>query len=265
MMVGCGEDIEVPKLIKCNGCGNEVSSAGEACANCSHPIADSVEAYVEAQELARIRAEEERRLAQIRAEEERQRLAAERAAKEEADRKRMAAYKAGLKKIGEKPFTVSELSMEMLWCKPGTFEMGSPPSEAGRDDNETQHKVTLTQGFWLGKHEVTQAQWKKVMGTAPSKFLGERRPVEQVDWSDAVRFCQELTLSERKAGRIPDGWEYALPTEAQWEYACRAGTAPAYSWGNSIATSNANYSSSGIGQTTDVGQYAANPWGFFDM
>ena len=125
--------------------------------------------------------------------------------------------------------------------------------------------MTLTKGFYLGKYEVTQAQWKKVMGTSPSNFFGENRPVEQVNWPEVMRFCQELTLTERKAGRLPDGWEYTLPTESEWEYACRARTTTAYSWGNSIAPSNANYDQSGINQTRDVGQYAANPWGFFDM
>jgi formylglycine-generating enzyme required for sulfatase activity len=88
--------------------------------------------------------------------------------------------------------------------------------------------------------------------------------VEQVSWTDATAFCTTLTQLEQNAGRLPSGWAYVLPTEAQWEYACRAGTTTAYSWGNSIANSNANYNSN-IGQTRDVGQYAANPWGFFDM
>ena len=89
-----------------------------------------------------------------------------------------------------------------------------------------------------------------------------------VSWNDVTSFCKKLTERERKAGRLPDGWEYALPTEAQWEYACRAGTTTVYSWGNSIAASNANYSHHYSPLPTphkDVGQYEANPWGFFDM
>jgi formylglycine-generating enzyme required for sulfatase activity len=89
--------------------------------------------------------------------------------------------------------------------------------------------------------------------------------VEKVSWDDVQIFLTRLNAAEQAAGRLPSGWSYVLPTESQWEYACRAGTTTAYSWGNSIAGSNANYNQSGINQTRDVGQYAANPWGFFDM
>ena len=89
------------------------------------------------------------------------------------------------------------------------------------------------------------------------------RPVEKVSWDDIQKFLTRLNAQE--AGNIPAGWAYVLPTEAQWEYACRAGTTTAYSWGDSITTSNANYSDSGYSQTRDVGLYDANPWGFFDM
>ena len=86
-----------------------------------------------------------------------------------------------------------------------------------------------------------------------------------MSWDDVQIFLTRLNAAEQAAGRLPAGWSYVLPTESEWEYACRAGTTTAYSWGSSIAAANANYSSSGIGQTRDVGQYAANPWGFFDM
>ena len=89
------------------------------------------------------------------------------------------------------------------------------------------------------------------------------RPVEKVSWDDAQVFLTRLNAQQ--AGNLPAGWSYVLPTESQWEYACRAGTTTAYSWGATIASTNANYSSSGYSQTRDVGQYAANPWGFFDM
>jgi formylglycine-generating enzyme required for sulfatase activity len=159
-------------------------------------------------------------------------------------------------------YTVPDLSLKMIWVEPGTFTMGSPTTEAYRYSLETQHEVTLTNGFWLGKHEVTQAQWEKVMGGNPSGFKGADRPVEQVTWADVTSFCEKLTELERKASRLPAGMAYQLPTEAQWEYACRAGTTTAYSWGSSIAISNANYPTSEI---RDVGQYAGNPWGFHDM
>ena len=170
-------------------------------------------------------------------------------------------------RIGKKPFTIPGLAMEMLWCKPGTFTMGSPKSEVGRDDDKTLHAVTLTHGFWLGKHEVTQAQWQSIMGTTPSKFKGPNLPVETVSWDEAVSFCKKLTEREKKAGRLPAGWAYALPTEAQWEYACRAGTRTAYSFGNAITEKQANFkgTNDNIKKTTPVGSYGPNAWGFHDM
>jgi formylglycine-generating enzyme required for sulfatase activity len=153
-------------------------------------------------------------------------------------------------------FTVPEFNLDMIWLKPGTFMMGSPVSERGLD--EIQHQVTLTQGFYLGKYEVTQAQWERVMGNNPSHFKGANRPVEQVSWNDAVDFCKKLTEMEKKAGRVPEGMSYQLPTEAQWEYACRAGTTTAFSWGNDINPTRANYYFANIGQTSNVGNYAAN-------
>ena len=163
-----------------------------------------------------------------------------------------------------KAFAIADLSMEMLWVKPGTFEMGSPSSEKDRDDDETPHAVTLTQGFYLGKHEVTQSQWEKVMGSNPSHFKGGDRPVEKVSWTDVTSFCNKLTASERTAGRLPAGMTYQLPTEAQWEYACRGGTKTPFSFGDELTSDQANIRG-GPRETTNVGQYAANPWGFHDM
>ena len=167
-------------------------------------------------------------------------------------------------------FTITDLNLTMIWVEPGIFTMGSPTSEAGRQfDREDEHNVTLTKGFYLGKYEVTQAQWKRVMGSDPSNFKGAGRPVEEVSWNDAVEFCKKLTDMEKKAGRVPKGMAYQLPTEAQWEYACRAGTSTAYSWGDTIAKTNANYAFDGYGkglrETTPVGSYPANPWGLHDM
>ncbi len=150
--------------------------------------------------------------------------------------------------------------------------MGSPTTEASRQsDLEDEHNVSLTKGFYLGKYEVTQAQYEAVMtgvtgdrNATPSNWHGNPdRPVEMVSWDDAQVFLTRL--NEQQAGNLPAGWSYVLPTESQWEYACRAGTSTAYSWGNTISSSNANYNPSGYSQTRDVGQYAANPWGFFDM
>jgi formylglycine-generating enzyme required for sulfatase activity len=104
------------------------------------------------------------------------------------------------------------------------------------------------------------------LSATPSNWPNNpNRPVEKVSWNDVQVFLTRLNAAEQAAGRLPAGWSYVLPTESEWEYACRAGTTTAYSWGNSIAASNANYDQSGIGQTRDVGQYAANPWGFYDM
>jgi formylglycine-generating enzyme required for sulfatase activity len=164
------------------------------------------------------------------------------------------------------------VAMDMIWCSPGTFTMGSPTTEAGRiADREDEHNVSLTKGFYLGKYEVTQAQYEAVMtgvtgdrNATPSNWHGNpNRPVEMVSWDDAQVFLTRL--NEQQAGNLPAGWSYVLPTESQWEYACRAGTSTAYSWGDSIAGTNANYKASGYSQTRDVGKYAANPWGFFDM
>ena len=139
-----------------------------------------------------------------------------------------------------KPFAIADLSLEMLWVKPGTFEMGSPTSEKNRGDDETRHTVTLTEGYWLGKHPVTQSQWEKVMGSNPSHFKGVNRPVEEVSWTEVTSFCNKLTASERAAGRLPAGMTYQLPTEAQWEYACRGGTKTPFSFGDELTSDQAN-------------------------
>ena len=118
-------------------------------------------------------------------------------------------------------------TMELIYVAPGAFTMGSPSSEAGRFDDETQHQVTLTKGFWLGKYEVTQRQWRSVMGNNPSRFKGDDRPVEIVSWDDCQKFIQKVNARLKCGAR--------LPTEAEWEYACRAGTTTAYSWGNAAS------------------------------
>ena len=208
--------------------------------------------------------------------------------------------------------------IEMVRIPAGTFTMGSPITEPDREDNETQHSVTLS-AFWMGKYEVTQGQYQAVMGTNPSEFItataGEnpaRRPVEQVSWYDAIVFCNMLSIREGLSpaysingntnpaawGTVPtnswdDTWDdvqvvpgsngYRLPTEAQWEYACRAGTTGPFNfsngagWGTSqITTDQANfdgtellYNGSPMGivreRTIPVGSFAANAWGLYDM
>jgi serine/threonine protein kinase len=163
-------------------------------------------------------------------------------------------------------WTVPVYEIEMIWINPGTFMMGSPKSEKGRSDDEPQHQVTLTQGYWLGKYEVTQGQWQAVMGSNPSSFknAGANAPVESVSWEGAQAFCKKLTQRERAAGRLPAGYEYSLPTEAQWEYACRARTTGAYA-GNGNVGSMGWYSDNSGSSTHPVGQKQANAWGLYDM
>ena len=170
------------------------------------------------------------------------------------------------------------VDLDMNWIAPGTFTMGSPSGELGRGDNETQHEVTLTQGYWLGKYEVTQAQYKAVTGRDPSVFKGDSDPVENVSWFDARDFCAKLTEIEAAAGRLPEGYEYALPTEAQWEYACRAGTITAFNNGTNIPAAeqiedeycfNLNaigwYKFNSYGTPHPAGEKQPNAWGLYDM
>lgn len=160
---------------------------------------------------------------------------------------------------------IADLGLEMIWVEPGTFTMGSVANEPERNKAEgPQHTVTLTNGFWLGRTEVTQGQYEKVTGVNPSTFkaVGEHAPVERVSWIDAMAFCRKLTERERAAGRLPEGYHYTLPTEAQWEYACRAGNPGAYAGEpNAMAWCDTN---SG-GTTHPVGQKQPNAWGFHDM
>jgi formylglycine-generating enzyme required for sulfatase activity len=160
--------------------------------------------------------------------------------------------------------TTNSIGMKFVVIPPGEFMMGSPEDEPGRQDDETLHKVTLTKAFELGVYEVTQEQYEKVMGTNPSSFKGPQNPVEQVTWSDAVAFCKLLSdLPEEKAS----GYVYRLPTEAEWEHACRAGTTSDYSYGDSDAQLGdyAWYNETSGGTSHPVGLKKPNPWGLYDM
>ena len=165
----------------------------------------------------------------------------------------------------------------LVWINPGTFEMGSAPSEADRSAEEgPQTVVTLNQGFWMSKFETTQEEYLAMTGSNPSSFVGDlKRPVETVRWDDATNYCAKLTVRERAAGRLPVGYEYRLPTEAEWEYACRAGTTTATAYGDSLSSAQANfvgsfpYGGANTGPflqvTTPVGSYPPNAWGLSDM
>ena len=108
------------------------------------------------------------------------------------------------------------VGLAVRWIPAGRFTMGSPSSEEGRYPDETQHEVVLTRGFFLAETECTQGQWEAVMGGSPSNFKGTDRPVEQVSWGEALEYCQKLTTKQRAEGILPDGWEWRLPTEAEW-------------------------------------------------
>ncbi len=150
-----------------------------------------------------------------------------------------------------------------VWIAPGAFMMGSPTSEPDRDSGaEVQRMVTLTQGFWMSDHEVTQAEYQEVMGNNPSEWKNSNFPVEMVSWSDADSYCKTLTDRERAAGRITAQQAYRLPTEAEWEYAARAGTTGArYGELDAIAWWMGN---SGI-KPHVVKAKQPNAWGLYDM
>ena len=193
----------------------------------------------------------------------------------------------------------SSSGLKLAWIPAGTFIMGSPTTEPDRQAEETQHSVALTKGFYMGIYQVTQDQYQPVMGINPSYFNNDpasgevqgKRPVEKVTWYDAVEFCNKLSEMEGFAtaysitGRTPASgypitnatvtidWNasgYRLPTEAQWEYACRAGTTTAYNTGNTISDNIGwhyfNSDSDGSGRKThEIGKKPANAWGLYDM
>ena len=182
-----------------------------------------------------------------------------------------------IKRLEEgRDWIVPDLGLEMVWLKPGEFTMGSPPGEIGHADDETQYDVEISKGYWLGKYEVTQGEWESRMGSNPSLFKNDPRlPVETVSWEDAMAFCTKLTERERAAGRLPSHLEYSLPTEAEWEYACRAGTTGPFHYGSSLDSSMANFDGEhpyGDGRkgvyrrtTIEVGSFIKNAWGLYDM
>ena len=159
------------------------------------------------------------------------------------------------------------VTIEMISMTGGSFVMGSPDTEAGRSNDEgPQHNVTVAP-FFMGKYEVTQEQYQAVMGNNPSSFKGAKRPVENVSWNDAVKFCQKLS---QKTGK-----KYRLPSEAEWEYACRAGTKTPFYFGETITPELVNYDGNypygaapkGIyrQETIDVGNFPPNAFGLYDM
>lgn len=169
--------------------------------------------------------------------------------------------------------------VKLCWCPPGKFKMGSPPDEPERRPDEDQVEVTLTRGFWTAKYEATQGQWKRIVGKLPGEPTaelpeGDDYPVGNVNFAETELFCRKLSDLGHRSGDLPKDWEFRLPTEAQWEYACRAGTTTATSFGDKLSSKQANFKGlpynggepgPSSGKAAKVGLYPANPWGLYDM
>jgi uncharacterized protein (TIGR02996 family) len=163
----------------------------------------------------------------------------------------------------------SQIPITFAWVSPGSFLMGCPPDEEGAEEDEPLHRVTLSRGFWLAVHPVTQAQWRRVNGRNPSQqFRDDRsRPADRVTWTHCQDFCRRL-------GEMT-GQRFRLPTEAEWEYACRAGTTTPFFFGETISVDQANYRGElrygrgrkGLyrGKPTPVGTFPPNAWGLYDL
>jgi formylglycine-generating enzyme required for sulfatase activity len=171
------------------------------------------------------------------------------------------------------------VTTDLAWIPPGTYVMGSPSNEVGRLADETQHIVTLTAGLYMSKHLVTQGEYLAVMGVNPSYFNGTQgsmnygtdlsRPVETVSWYLASDYCGQLTTQQQQSGQIPTNWLYRLPTESEWEYACRAGSTNEFSYGADPDYTNlvnyAWYDADSTNMTQDVAQLLPNGFGLYDM
>lgn len=165
------------------------------------------------------------------------------------------------------------IAMKFRWCPTGSYWMGSPRDEADRRENEDRVHVQLS-GFYLGQHEVTQDQWQRVTKLTLEKQqakqlqdlrpgAGPDHPIYYVSFDDATEFCQQFTAQEREAGRLPKEWEYRLPTESEWEYACRAESRGPTAFGRTLTSEQAQIG--GQRETAKVGSFPANAWGLCDM
>lgn len=180
-------------------------------------------------------------------------------------------------------FWVNALGMRFRLVKPGFFKMGSPRSESRRFADETPHRVSLSSPFYLSLNLTTQAEWRAVTGENPSKFADAKRaPVESVSWIDCASFIEKINSDEyllELETYLGKRWRYSFPTEAQWEYACRAGTSTAFYWGEEARERMGNFGKTSVNRvaekersiaqlsktTSEVGSFPPNPWGFFDM
>lgn len=195
-------------------------------------------------------------------------------------------------------FTIPELGIELVKIVGGEFRMGSAGGKQYWSDglaryigtthwavDEFQHSVSISKPFLIGKYEVTQSQWQAVMGSTIEEQMNKERsgslygqgsdfPIYFVSWDEAMEFCNRLNKREKEAGGLPEGYSYSLPTEAQWEYACRAGTTTETPYGDTISSTSANFDGTKTpdfvkgpnwGRTVAVGSYRPNGWGIFDM
>jgi formylglycine-generating enzyme len=168
----------------------------------------------------------------------------------------------------------NSIGMKLALIPAGKFVMGSPATEAERDSEELPHEVTISKPFYMGVHEVTQRQWEKILGKNPSFFkqANSDYPLEQVRWTEAADFCRRLSdlAAEKTAGRV-----YRLPTEAEWEYACRAGSTTPFHFGAALSSKLANFDGRfpyggadqgpNLAKPAKVGSYPPNAWGLYDM
>ncbi|MFA4985184.1 MAG: formylglycine-generating enzyme family protein [Candidatus Brocadiia bacterium] len=167
-------------------------------------------------------------------------------------------------KAAPQTFSPENAPLPLVAISPGSFMMGSEREETWE---QQAHKVTLTKPFYMGAMEVTQAQYRSVMNNNPSEFKGEDLPVESVSWENAVEFCRRLTESERLKNNLPEGIVYRLPTEAEWEYCCRAGSTTDYCFGDNVTQLGdyAWYGGNSEHRTNPVGTKKPNAWGLYDM
>ena len=184
--------------------------------------------------------------------------------------------------LGFDVVTENSAGMKMCVIPPGTYRMGTPLDKKPRKDNEDVVEVTHSRAYFIGQHEVTQGQWERVMGDIGEKrkrgmkqSVGRKFPMSGVNHAQASEFCRRLTRLDREAGMLPDDYEYRLPTGAEWEYACRAGTLTHTHFGDTLSSHQANFDGArpfnnaetgpNLDRPAEVGSYPANAWGLHDM
>jgi formylglycine-generating enzyme required for sulfatase activity len=272
LAVGWGLHVRTERAAEARRQAQESRRLAEVAAQAQQQYqAQQAEATRLKEELRRSQEAAARQQAEIAKQKEEQRLAQQAAARQQAEtasraqEATTAVRSSATTAAPEDPLSLDlggGVKMELVWIPPGSFDMGSPDTEAGRySDEGPVHRVTLTKGYWMGKYEVTQEQWQQVMGNNPSTFKGADLPVEQVSWNDCQAFLEKVN------GRLQGGLRARLPTEAEWEYACRAGTRTRFSAGDedSVLGAVGWYGGNSGNQTHPVGQKRANAWGLHDM